>query len=1114
MLISQRIENFLGGVSQADERLRDPSQGSVQLNCLTDARQGLTKRPPLVFDSQVDTSATNFNSGAFVHTIERDTDEKFRAIIRNGDVKVYRVSDGSEFTVYAPEGKAYLTGNNFRAVSLGNTTMIVNQDTVVDIDTTEQADRSAEAMIFVRQADYSTSYIIRIDDTISAAIVTPDSDAAGARLEIDTNEIARQLHNKLLNLTDFSTNFTSERFGSTIYITRIDGEDFNVKTEDGLADKGLLAVKDSVQRVEDLPFRAKDGFTVEVTGDPGTDYDNHWMVYDEGENPEDYGIWRETAKPGVPTKLDRTTMPHELVLDGALSLRDSVKGPPVDPLIIATPGGISDDGDWTNFTDDTGSTALSGGDTATITQHDSYLSMDVDAAAASKSTTFDVGVAADTSRMDPGTAARLYLELYDGVSTWTALDSVELVAGVNSRVVRLSAQATPAASGAQLRIRLEYAAGVTPSDVFRLAAINPLTEDQTPVVTWTDPKFGEITIVRPPVIWTYQLTRSVYFGKDRQYPPAYQIRLTVGATNFDYTPSAVETGEQVAAGLQALVDADANYTAWDVGGGELRISDVLTNQPAPTVTHTYTFLRTTHAWFEDLDTDDLTGVVGAIAKNITDGSTGTITAVDGKSIVVGGGLSGGIDNTFEKGDIVEIVQSGTYFTFRPTHWRSREVGDLTTNPWPTFVDNKIKDVVYYQNRLGFVYRDEIWFSQTNDLLNLMRQTATILRADDAFGAQSASAKEHAFHSAVVFNKQLYCQSENGLVQVTGSPFLSPSTVAMDDVGAFESTPEVRPAVLGNRLFLPRKTDDGVSVTEVFPTDAEGSLAGRDVTFDIPSYIQGTPEVLFGSDALGILLLITDDSGTKRTWVYRFADDGRERLMSSWSEWTFPPDMDALGGSVVDQKIGILFKGDYDATIHTIDPIRDLTASTEKIAYLDRRVDEVDATPTYSAPYTTWTLPYEIGTGGGGGTLVIYNRTTNEQIPVFDRPSLTTVRASGDYTATNVWIGVVYTQQFDPTRIYYRDPRTGVPDTRGRIQCLRGYFEYHDSTDFTVTPSATGKTMQAITLDLSAPADGILNVPLLTRNTELSLSITNATPGSCNLTALDWEGTRVVRSRRS
>lgn len=1113
MLISQRIRSFLGGVSQADERLRDPSQGSLQLNCLTDPRQGLTKRPPLVFDSQVEDSAGNYGSGAYVHTVERDTDEKFRVIIRNGDVKVFRVSDGTEFTVYSPEGKAYLTGSNFRALSLGNTTYIINQDTEVDINTTEQADRDAEAMIFVRQADYSTSYIIRIDDTISVSHVTPDSDSAGARGEIDTNEIARVLHNRLLNTTDFSTNFTSERFGSTIYLTRQDGEEFNVKTEDGLADKGLLAVKDSVQRVEDLPFRAKDGFVIEVTGDPGTDYDNHWMVYDEADNPEDYGVWRETAQPGVPVKLDRDTMPHELVLDGALSIRDKVKGPPVAPLIIATPGAISADGDWTNFTDSSGSTALSGGDTATIVEQDSYLSMSVAAAAISKVTTFDVGVAADTSRLDAGTAARLLLELDDGMGSYTALDEVELLAGSNSRVVRLTGVATPTASST-MRIRLEYAAGTTPSDSYRRAAVNPMTESQSPAYTISDPKFGDTTFIRPPVIWTYQLTTSVYFGADRSYPPSYQIRLTVDGDNFDYTPSGIETGIQVAAGLQALIDADAGYSAFDVGGGELRISDILTDQVAPTVTHTYTFLKSTHAWFEDLDTDDLTDTVGAVAKNITDGSTGTITAVSGKSIVCSGGLSGGIDNTFEKGDLIEIVQSGTYFTFRPSHWRNREVGDLVTNPWPTFVDRTIKDMVYYQNRLGFVYGDEIWFSQTNDLLNLMRQTATILRADDAFGAQSASAKEHAFHAATVWNKQLFCVSENGLVQVTGTPFLSPQTAAMDDVGDFESTPEVRPAILANRLFMARNTDDGVQVTEVFPTDAEGSLSGRDVTFDVPSYIQGTPEVLFGSEAMGLLLMITDDGGTKRTWVYRFLDNGNERIVSSWSEWTFPPLAVPLGGSVVDQKIGILFAGTNDVTIHTLDPIRDLTHTNEKIRYLDRRVTENEATPVVNTGVTTWTLPYEVATDGSEGVLVIRRLSDNGELNVLDRPSVTTVRATGDYTATSVYIGVVYTQQFDPTTIYYRDPQTGEPDNRGRIQLLRGYFEYHDSTDFTVTPSATGKTMTAISLDVSAPQDGLLNVPFLTRNTELGLSITNSTPGSCNLTALDWEGTRVVRSRRS
>ena len=64
MLVSQRIPSFLGGVSQQDERLRDPSQGSLQLNSLSSVANGLTKRPPAVFDSQIEDNVAGYGGSA------------------------------------------------------------------------------------------------------------------------------------------------------------------------------------------------------------------------------------------------------------------------------------------------------------------------------------------------------------------------------------------------------------------------------------------------------------------------------------------------------------------------------------------------------------------------------------------------------------------------------------------------------------------------------------------------------------------------------------------------------------------------------------------------------------------------------------------------------------------------------------------------------------------------------------------------------------------------------------------------------------------------------------------------------------------------------------------
>ena len=58
-----------------------------------------------------------------------------------------------------------------------------------------------------------------------------------------------------------------------------------------------------------------------------------------------------------------------------------------------------------------------------------------------------------------------------------------------------------------------------------------------------------------------------------------------------------------------------------------------------------------------------------------------------------------------------VRQADGSFTFGPITWEDRLIGDLTTNPNPSFVGTTIKNVFFYRNRLGFLANESVILSR-------------------------------------------------------------------------------------------------------------------------------------------------------------------------------------------------------------------------------------------------------------------------------------------------------------------------------------------------------------------------------------------------------------------
>ena len=166
MLTTKSIPNLINGVSQQPDSLRYATQCEAQENAYPSIVEGLTKRLPT--EHLMNTGITT-SGKTFVHTINRDTTERYVLILRDDTIKVFDLENLNEETVDIPDGVTYLNTSNadtaFRAVTIADVTYIVNTETTVAMaaDATPSSVNTYEALIFLKQSKASGTYTVTVD---------------------------------------------------------------------------------------------------------------------------------------------------------------------------------------------------------------------------------------------------------------------------------------------------------------------------------------------------------------------------------------------------------------------------------------------------------------------------------------------------------------------------------------------------------------------------------------------------------------------------------------------------------------------------------------------------------------------------------------------------------------------------------------------------------------------------------------------------------------------------------------------------------------------------------------------------------------------------------------
>ena len=470
----------------------------------------------------------------------------------------------------------------------------------------------------------------------------------------------------------------------------------------------------------------------------------------------------------------------------------------------------------------------------------------------------------------------------------------------------------------------------------------------------------------------------------------------------------------------------------------------------------------------------------------------------------------------------ELVKvNATTYKFQPVTWADKTVGDAATDPEPSFIGKKINDIFFFKSRLGLLSGENVILSELDDPYNFWRTTVTQVLATDRIDIQSSVNEITELRFAVPFANQMVIFSDRTqFIIAYGSQGLTPSTASLAQIASYECSKNVSPIAVDNNIIFAQDRSSATAIYEMFPTGTtELSFEAQEITQQIPSYIQGKTIRLAGSSLANAVIVQTNNADNE-LYVYKYFNQGRERILSSWFKYAFP----------VRRIKGIHYVDDKCYKVNSLARLD--TPNTDATHVLDFfRVDNTE-TLTHNVDFTIpHTDMHEISLDGSGDTDVriplagaapvfigdYFDRTDN--LVVFDDQNvLATLKApdtgnnydikiEGDWTAKTFYVGVLYDAEYEFSKQYIkRGDSFGqeIPLVNGRTtvkwaevyvsntQYLQMQVSYPNVNRDTTTKSISGNIAGESVLGDQNSETGTLRSVVAARNDVPTIKLINNT----------------------
>ena len=470
-------------------------------------------------------------------------------------------------------------------------------------------------------------------------------------------------------------------------------------------------------------------------------------------------------------------------------------------------------------------------------------------------------------------------------------------------------------------------------------------------------------------------------------------------------------------------------------------------------------------------------------------------------------------------------------------YSARSVGDLGTNPNPSFVNAQINQMLLFRNRIAFLTGENVVMTTSGGLnpVNFFSTSALTSLATDPIDVSAASKEPALLWDGVEINSGLLLFAENQqYLMTTDSDLLTQETTKLNAISYYPYSRRCSPFSLGTTVAF---IDNSGSNARMF----EMSNISRDTE---PTVIEQskpisrlTPSTVVDiSDSRESSLVLLSSANSNILFGYKYFQDGPERQLSSWFRWQ-------LTGTVIyhcimrDKYYTVVRYRDHNRLLvmdlqDTMDTAFVTFDGEDYQIHLDNRVTiaHADITHDGATNTSTFTMPQDAGENeldASHRDIFAYVTTANDPDVVngsnqgrFSQVTFdgNTGSLSGDWSSQDIQLGYLFEASVTVPQFYVTRPEGNSvrANTRSNTVIHRLYLETgaigtcHYTLDRTGKDNFTGH-IDGITFDQYDANDPLLSeslrtyIPVYERNTNVVLRIHAEHPSPLSLFSISWEG---------
>ncbi len=463
----------------------------------------------------------------------------------------------------------------------------------------------------------------------------------------------------------------------------------------------------------------------------------------------------------------------------------------------------------------------------------------------------------------------------------------------------------------------------------------------------------------------------------------------------------------------------------------------------------------------------------------------------------------------------QLRQNADYsFTFGQGAWDNRVCGDDNTNPFPSFVGQRITDIFFHRNRLGVLAGENVIFSEAGGYYNFFRTTVRTLLDSDPIDVAVSQNEVSTLKAAIPMQDNLLLFSELNQFTLSASQLLTPAEVTVDQSTKYECDLTTSPVSAGNSVFFAVQSGGYAGVREFFTRETTEVRDATSVTSHVPAYLEGSIRQFSASSNEDMLACLT--SGNKKEcYIYKWYNSSDERLQSAWSKWIFTENIAHI--FFTNNLMYLTFE---DGSYETLDVKYDHTeVLLDKQITVTRNMLSFEGHNAQGNRYSV-DMPYT----AAAGSLRVVDESGNSY-GTFNPDSVIQQVYDATDNGKTVTVGIPYTFKYQMSEQVFK-PKQGDSTQLARFQLRKMSFNYSHTGHFDVTVDSVGRSPitsnftgrvldnQNNLLDQAAVIDdGAFQVGVQAQATDTAITITNDSHLPSTFQSAEWEGYIVLRNQR-